>query len=212
MIVSVTTVRMPSAAIAGSSAASTRVEHEDVGDPGVLAGDAERARLVAERREHPVRRALERLAADDPGDGDDRHAARPGRLEPGLDPGHGEDRPDRDERVRRRDDDRLGGLERRVDLRRRRGVLDAREADVADVGLLVAADEVVLELEPAVVGQDLGPDRPRRSSAGSRAATPRARWRSRATSVGRSPRRSRAVRTMCVARSRSPSRNHVSSP
>ena len=88
----------------------------------------------------------------------------------------------------------------------------AAEPDLADVRLLVPADEVLLELEPAVVGQHLGPDRARRSSAGS-SARRRARAAGRAPRPsGGSPSRSRSVRHMCVARSRSPSRNHGSSP
>ena len=60
MIVSMTTARMPSSAMAAASAASTRSRTKSVGDLRVQPRDAERAGLVAERGEHPVRRALER--------------------------------------------------------------------------------------------------------------------------------------------------------
>ena len=75
-------------------------------------------------------------------------------------PGDREDRADRDERVRRRDDDRP---RRPRSPPRTSGVGRAprrpRNRTSCTVGLLVAVDEVLLELEPAVVGQDLGPDR-----------------------------------------------------
>ena len=110
------------------------------------------------------------------------------RLEPRLDPGDGQDRPDRDERVRRRDDDRLRGLERRLDLGRRAGVLDARRSG----GRAPRAPGGGGRSSPGTRAsrRRSGPrsGRARRSSAGSRARTPSARWRSRATSVGRSPR------------------------
>jgi len=59
-----------------------RVENEHVDQAGVDAGHAQRGRLVAEGREHPVRRSLERLAADDPAHGDDHGAALAGGGDP----------------------------------------------------------------------------------------------------------------------------------
>ena len=73
-------------------------------------------------------------------------------------PGHVEDRPDRDQRVRRRDDDRLGPVDRRDDLGRRLGGVDPVEPELDHVGLLAAVDEVLLELQPAVGRVDLGRD------------------------------------------------------
>jgi hypothetical protein len=67
---------------------------------------------VAEGREHPVRRTLEGLAANDPAHGDDRGAALASGDDPVPEPGHCEDRADRDDRVRRGDDDRLRRVER----------------------------------------------------------------------------------------------------
>ena len=68
------------------------------------------------------RRSLEHLAADQRRDGDDRararRAARPAAR-------HGQDRPDRDHRVRRPDDDRPGAAQRGEHLGRRRGRLRA---------------------------------------------------------------------------------------
>jgi hypothetical protein len=64
---------------------------------------------------------------------------------------------DRDDGVRRRDHDRLRGRERGKDLRRRLRRLDAAEPHLVDRWLLVAMDEVLLEFEPTVRGQDLGP-------------------------------------------------------
>ena len=92
MIVSVTTVRMPELADLRLERLVEPVEHEHVGDARVLPSHAEGARLVPERREHPVGRALQRVAADDSRDGDDGHAAAAGRLEPGFDAGNGQDR------------------------------------------------------------------------------------------------------------------------
>ena len=102
------------------------IEDEHVGDPRVLPGDPERARLVAQRHEHPVGRPLEGLAADDPGDGDDRDATGAGCLESGLDAR----RPPRIGRTETNGFDgamtiAVGGLERRLDLGRRGRVLDA---------------------------------------------------------------------------------------
>jgi hypothetical protein len=71
MIVSVTWVWRPSAPIAGGQRRVDLVQDEVRGDVGVELRDSQRRGLVAERREHPVRGSLERLAADDPGDRDD---------------------------------------------------------------------------------------------------------------------------------------------
>ena len=213
MIVSVTTARIPSASTAGASAASTRVEDEGV-DQARRSRGRRRARVDSWPSEASIRSAgpLSALPPMIPLTATIRRAAPSGRREELRQAGNGEDRPDRDDRVRRRDDDDVGGAERGDDLGGRAGGLDPGEADLADVGRLAEPDEVVLEVEPAVVGPDLGPDglvghrqdrgRRRRASAGGR----------RRTSVRRPPRRSRSVRTMCVARSRSPSRNQPSSP
>jgi hypothetical protein len=109
------------------------------------------------------------------------------------------------------DDDRVGRGERGDDLRRR-PPSRAGEADLADLGRLAKPDEVLLELEPAVVGPDLASDRlvGHRQDRAPRSRA-RAGARARPRSAGR-PRGALGPRTMCVARSRSPSRNHVSSP
>src|SRR5207247_9629917 len=54
---------------------------------------------------------------------------------------------------------RLGIAELSACARRQFSPLDPDEADLVDGRLLVAVDEVLLELEPALVGADLGPDR-----------------------------------------------------
>src|SRR6185369_8710582 len=66
-----------------------------------------------------------------------------------------EDRADRDDRVRRGDDDDLRRGHRVAGLVRHVGLLDADVPDVADLGLLVAGHEVVLEIDPALVYLDL---------------------------------------------------------
>ena len=135
------------------------VEDEDVHPVRVQARDAERARLVSERREHPVGRALQRTAGDDRAHRDDRHAPRAGGDDRVAHPRDGQHRPDRHEGVRGADDDRCRGLQRRRDLRCGPRVAGAPEAHLQDQRLLAQPDEVLLELEPAVPGPDLGPHR-----------------------------------------------------
>ena len=95
-----------------------------------------------------------------PLDGDDPRAVHPGVADRGAHPGHCEDRPDRHDGVRRRDDDQLAPTRSPSGPRASRTARSIpREADVADLRRLVAADEVVLEVEPAVVRPDLRPDR-----------------------------------------------------
>ena len=66
MIVSVTRVRTPRAAIVGLEAGVDGVEDERRGDvAGVIRGHSPGARFVTERDQHPVGRALQRDAADD---------------------------------------------------------------------------------------------------------------------------------------------------
>ena len=77
--------------------------------------------------------------------------------------------------------------------------LDAVEADLADLGRLVAVDEVLLEVEPALVGPDLRSGPARRPSAGSALGIPSARLElEHGLGRWRSPSRSRHVRAMCV--------------
>ena len=112
MIVSVTWTRRPRASIDGASSASTASRTKSVARVGVDPGHAEGARLVTERREHPVGRALERLAADDPGHGDDPDAALPGAVER---------RPDRRRSRGSAQPRRSGSMARSRSPRRRRG-------------------------------------------------------------------------------------------
>ena len=145
--------------VARRSAASMSSRTKSSTTPAYSARDAERARLVRRARRASGPPALERLAADDPADRDDRHArARAPSASASRMPGHRQDRADRDDRVRRRDDDRPPRPRWPPDLGRGARGLDAPEADLVDGRLLVAPDEVVLELEPAVVGPDLGAD------------------------------------------------------
>ena len=171
-------------------------------------------RLVAERDEHPVRRALERLAADDrarpPRPGTPR--ARAAAMQRRACPGTSRIGPTETSGFDGRDDDRLGRLERREHLgRRRRAPRCRRTAPRA-------------RRAPGAGGRSTPGTRASRPRSGPRsrpassvigrirAAIPSAACAPRQTSVRRAPARSRAVRTMCSARSRSPSRNHVSSP
>ena len=160
MIVSVTTARSPSASIAGAASASSVSSTNTSTSPAYRRATPSALASWPSGDEHPVRGALERLAADDRRDR--RRRARPAPRAPAISvahPRHVEDRPDRDERVRRRDDDRLGRLERLDDLGRRRRVRQPGEAQLEHVRRLALVDEVLLELEPAVRGADLGRDR-----------------------------------------------------
>ena len=77
------------------------------------------------------------------------------------DPVHREDRPDRDDRVRRGDDDRRRAASMRLDDAPASAAATStpRNRTSRTSGSWWRRDEVVLELEPAVVGPDLGPDR-----------------------------------------------------
>ena len=158
------------------------------------------------------------------------NATRAGGGDRLPDPRHRQDRPDRDDRVGRAHDDRVGGRQRRGNLRRRTSGLDAREPDLAHVGRLPAMHEVLLELEPAVVGQHLGPHRlvghrqdprarrpatpagpgTRRSAGRPPAAAPSARCAARGH--GRPARTSRAPRTRPAAPSSRGCRPRCPSP
>ena len=133
------------------------VEHERADELAVVARDAECARLVAEVAEQPVRGTLQRGARDDRGDREDLGAARGDRL---AHAGHGEDRVDRDERVRRCDHDprpRRDGVEHAGG---RASGVGADELDARDVDVVATRDEVLLEPEPlAGAGGDERRDR-----------------------------------------------------
>ena len=130
-----------------------RVEDERVDQPGISAGHPERPWLVAERGEHPVGRSLERLAADDPADRDDPGAA-PAGARSSVMPGTARIGPIDTIGFDGATTIDVGRLDRGRDLGSRVGGLDPDERDLADVGRLAEADEVVLEVEPAVVGPD----------------------------------------------------------
>ena len=91
------------------------------------------------------------------------------------------------------------------------GLRAAIEAHLEHIVFVVAAHEVILEVEPPIGRAHLGSD-PIVGHRQQRCADPRARASCAVTSVRRAPSASPFVRTMCVAKSRSPSRNHVSSP
>ena len=159
MIVSVTWTRRPVAATSSASAASTSSMTRSVATSAY--SRATPSALDSWPSEASIRSAgpLSALPPMMPltamtGTPRARAAAIASRM-----PGHGQDRPDRHDRVRRRDDDRR---------RRRRwprapppspGPPRCPEADLVDVGRLVLVDEVLLELQPALVGPDLGADR-----------------------------------------------------
>ena len=127
------------------------VDHERVDQPRVAPRDVGRARPAGEPLHHRVGRALHGLAADERADGDnggalplDRDANRP----------DGEDRPDRDVRVARRDHDKRRLLDGVEDARRRLGEGSALEAQAVDLVLVPTADEPLLERERAGGGLD----------------------------------------------------------
>ena len=214
MIVSVTTGRRPERLDGRRRVRILRVEHEDVDEVRVQAGDAEGAttRGRARRASGPPGP----LSALPPMIGEtarDRDAAAARRGDGVAHARHVEDRRDRDERVGRRDDDRLGRLR--------------RPSSTSGVGVAVVdARRTAARARPApgaggrstpgtrASRRRCGPrSRPARRLIGRiRAAIPSDRCAPRHASVSRAPARSRAVRTMWSARSRSPSANHVSSP
>ena len=157
MIVSVVKVASPSAAISGSRAASIVSRTNPSRCAARRRGHAGRGRCVAERREHPVGRALQRAAADDAADRDDRRArfrgtrsrrsVMPGTARIGPIDTIGFDGP-----MTTSSAASTAATTSAVGA----AVLDAAEPDFANLGRLVAMHEVLLELEPAVVGQDLG--------------------------------------------------------
>ena len=138
-----------------------RVEHEPVDEPGVQRG-RRRARVDSwpSDDEHPVGRALERLPADDR-----RSPPRPARRR----------RRAAASRSRIAGTARIGPIETigfdgamtiasaALERGRTSGVASAASMPSKrtswTVGRLLAMDEVLLELEPAVVGPDLGPHR-----------------------------------------------------
>ena len=178
----------------------------------------------AELRHHLGGRALDRLAADDRRHRNDRRAA----LVQGVaHPGQGEDRADADERVRRADHDQpqfpVG--ERGEEIGVRAGRFDAGEFDFPHHRLAAQAHEIILEIEPgspppcppplAEEGEAEPRTRVRTGSSDigkSRVAMPRRRRKSSITAERLSPDLRRRVRSTWVARSPSPSRNHVSPP
>ena len=103
MIVGATTQRMPSASTASARSASAVSITSVAGQLGVEAGHADHRRLVAELDQQAVGRTLERGAGDD---GRHRHDVVAAGHDGVADAGHGQHRPDRDDRVGRGDHDR----------------------------------------------------------------------------------------------------------
>ena len=93
-------------AVAGASASS--ITSASI-RPVVAACDVARCRAACHAREHTAGRAGDCRAADERADGDAAHVAA---LDRRADLGDGEDRPDREVRVARSEEDRVGGLER----------------------------------------------------------------------------------------------------
>jgi len=124
-----------------------RIDEKCGRDRGVQPGDAHDRRLEAEFVHHPIGRPLQRRATDDGGNGRDGVAPR---CEQFVEAGQGAERPDRHERIGRRDDDRFGngeGTHRRCGHRR---VIRSGEADSADGDAVAALDEVLLETDLAL--------------------------------------------------------------
>ena len=169
---------------------------------------------MAHRREHPVGRTLQRAAADDRRHGDDPRAP----LARGPDAGPHARRPTGSARSTRSGSTGAitmtsAAAKARLDLGRRPGGVGALgSGPLRTVGSWWRWTKYSWNSSQPSSRPDLRPDRRRRSSAG---CAPRRRASAAAAARCRSGARrarSRAVRATCVARSRSPSRNHVSSP
>ena len=190
MIVSVTWTRRPGLGDRVRQRGIHVVDDEVGRQIGVQPGDAGRARLVAERDEHPVGRALECLAADDAADRDDRNV--PGDRAPAI-----ASRMPGTARIGPIDTIGFDGAMTIASAAASASSTSAvarpprspPEADLVDLRRLVPVDEVLLELEPAVVRADLGPDRGRRSSAGWSARSPARARRPSATARSGASRR-----------------------
>ena len=167
------------------------VDHERVEQALVTLCHMRGGRPADEALHHAVERAAHGAAADQRADGDGAHAAR---LERRADPGHGEDRVDRDERVARGDHDRVGGGERLEDAGGRPGRVRAVVDERVDLVLVPAGDEPLLERERALRGDDVRAERgrPSRAGAGSRGPPPRASPAVTAESGSPAPERLRA--------------------
>ena len=148
------------------------IDHHPATEAAVEACDAERRHLGADRAQEPVGRTLHRRARDDRRD---RHrTASP--LEPLAHAGHGQDRADRDQRIRRADDHQLGALERVEHAGRRARGGGRRQVERGHVVGRAVAHHVLLEVRHrAVAANDPRGGAGRRSSAGARprARTPR---------------------------------------
>ena len=88
----------------------------------------------------------------------DRDAAHASSLDRGTDPGHGEDRMDRDERVARGDHDRIGSLDRLDHPGGRAGRVRAVVAQRIDLVLVASGDEPLLERERPRGRDDVRPE------------------------------------------------------
>src|ERR687897_2855732 len=134
--------------------------HPERGDPGLLpiglvydepvdptlvhAGDARGGDLVAQRLEHPVRRALERPPADDGAHRD----LRSGRGREKLPhPRHGEDRTYAHDRIRGTENDGLRTGNRLLDFHRDTSTLYPTYLYPRNLVPLPPAHEVLLELQ-----------------------------------------------------------------
>ena len=111
---------------------------------------------MAQFGQEAVGRALHRGPGDDRGNG---HAVPPSGLDRRPQTGHGEHRSDGHERVGRGDDDPFGVGQGGEGGGGGVGVLHAGEADGGGLDVVVAAHEVVLEADLALVhDRDHGPD------------------------------------------------------
>ena len=142
MTAGATTQRMPSASTSGASSESASSTTSVAANGAQRRATPDYRDLMAEVCEHPVRRPLQRLACDDRGNG---HGIVAPAGHGVGNPGHGQHRPDRHDRVRGADHDYLGRLDRLDYPGCWLGKLDAVETDVFHVDAVAEPDKELLE-------------------------------------------------------------------
>ena len=140
--VGATTQRTPSSSTWRGQLGVRLVDHQRPHPRGVEPGHADHGRLVPELGEQAVGRSLQRGAGHDRGDGHHVVATGGQRV---VHPGHGQQRTDRDERVRRADHHQVGGGDGLEHTGGRPGRVGSLEPDGPHRHRVAESDEVVLE-------------------------------------------------------------------
>ena len=141
MRVGQTSASSPSGGGSGSPSSTTIPSEE----PLVERGDAGSADRSPDRLHERLGRPLDRRAGDERADGDDRRGGGRDRFAHAR---YGEDRPDRDHRVRRADHDQVRLGERGEHLGRRACIRQAFDLDALDRRLALVEDQELLEAAP----------------------------------------------------------------